>query len=88
MARHKHGSDQSALDEVIYLRNLLVFVGQHIKQRAANMSWMTKSCRMCTGTKLRRENCRHDEIFAITAAAADAETLAAVERVLGVEAAD
>jgi len=93
VAKHKQylGGSQSVHDELERLRGLLVFVGQHIKQRAANMSWMTKSCRMCTGTKLRRENCRHDEIFAITAAAADAEAqheLAGVERMLGEEAAD
>jgi hypothetical protein len=92
MSKHKHvNSEQEAWNENVRLRELIAFVGQHIRLRAANMSWMTKSCRMCTGTKLRRENCRHDEILQIWQGFRDAEAqqeLASVERLIGEEAAD
>jgi hypothetical protein len=85
--KHPH-NDES---EIAHLRDLLAWVGKYIKVRAASMATMTKGCRLCVGTKLRKEMCRHGEIWQITASVVDADAqgeMAAVERLIGEEAAD
>jgi hypothetical protein len=85
------GTMHAANDELDHLRDLLAWVGKYIKVRAASMATMTKGCRLCVGTKLRKEMCRHNEVWAVTASVVDADAqgeMAAVERLIGEEAAD
>ena len=78
-----------AYKELQRLRELVAWIGPHIRQRAANMSWMTKACMLCTRTKLRRENCRHDEIWAVADANSGPEMeITSMERAVAEEAAD
>ena len=54
-------------DELEYLRDLVAWMGPWLRVRAASMAMMTKKCRLCLGTKLRSEQCRHGEVWAVAA---------------------
>ena len=59
----RHRTENHELQE---LRELVAWIGEHIRVRSAGMSKATRFCGLCSGiTKLRRGACRHDAIWDI-----------------------
>lgn len=60
--KKRHHTEEEQ-DELEYLRGLVKWAAPWLRVRAASMKWMTANCKLCTNTKLRKENCRHNEFF-------------------------
>lgn len=65
----------SPTDEIEYLRELVRWMAPQIRVRTAALQQATKFCRLCQGTKLRRSQCRHDDIWKVAAEAGPRELM-------------